>query len=529
MSQRVPPLTEGTGGTPPADAAAAPPMTEPTAAAVTPSERWLRPSTRMLLVHPIIELLRALPALVALLFAGTSTGHGGLWSLAGASAVLLIAVVRLLTTRYRITPDKLQLRKGLLRRRTMDVPLDRIRTVDVTAHALHRVLGLAKVVIGTGTSDRRGRGGLEVDGLPTAVAASLRSELLHRGPPPGAAAHGAADIELEIVRLDPAWIRYAPFTLTGAITAVALAGFAWRLDQEARINLGKVGAFKDAASRLRTSPIWLDAIQISVVVVVVIAIASTVGYLLSFWNFRLTRHSGGSLHISRGLLTSRRTSIERTRLRGVEVCEPLLLRAVGGARCLAIATGLRVGRGAERGGTILLPPAPREQAWRVASEVLDLAGPFAARLVAHGARARRRRYLRALAGAAVVSGAIALICWLSGGEGWGLLAAPPMLGAAALLAMDRYRSLGHGLGGGYVVTRHGSIVRRSSSLSCEAIIGWNMRATLFQRRSGLTTLTATTAAGRQHYPFPDIAVGPALRFSEAAVPGLLAQFLAAPS
>src|SRR6185437_7105691 len=98
-----------------------------------------------------------------------------------------------------------------------------------------------------------------------------------------------------------------------------------------------------------------------------VALASTVGYVLSFWNFRLTANSGGTLHVSRGLLTARATSIERRRLRGAELSEPMLLRSVGGARALVIATGLRVGRGAERGGEILLPPAPREQAVRVAS------------------------------------------------------------------------------------------------------------------------------------------------------------------
>ena len=46
-----------------------------------------------------------------------------------------------------------------------------------------------------------------------------------------------------------------------------------------------------------------------------------------------------------------------------------------------------------------------------------------------------------------------------------------------------------------------------------------------QRRAGLATLVATTAAGHQRYEVQDVEVGEALRIVEAAVPGLLAPFL----
>ena len=127
-------------------------------------------------------------------------------------------------------------------------------------------------------------------------------------------------------------------------------------------------------------------------VVVVVALLSTGGYVLAFWGFRLTRHSGGTLHVARGLLSTRATTIEERRLRGVELSEPLLLRWAGGARCVAIATGLRVGRGAERGGSLLFPPGPRSEARRVAAEVLRTGDPLTAPLT----RARAARHPPAL-------------------------------------------------------------------------------------------------------------------------------------
>ena len=89
--------------------------------------------------------------------AGSSGGHGPLWSLFGVCVVTGLGLLRWFTTTYRIGPEQVQLRRGLLRRRVLSVPRDRIRTVDVTAHAMHRLLGLAKVTVGTGRLDDDGQ------------------------------------------------------------------------------------------------------------------------------------------------------------------------------------------------------------------------------------------------------------------------------------------------------------------------------------------------------------------------------------
>jgi putative membrane protein len=152
-------------------------------AAVRQDGNWKRLSPRMLLVHPVIELGKALPAIVGAFLAGHGSGNdssGSRWSLGIAGVVMAFAMLRWVTTRYRITPAQVQLRHGLVRRQTRAAPLDRVRTVDVTAHLLHRTLGLARVSIGIGTSDRKGRQALVLDGLGAERAAALRSELLHR-------------------------------------------------------------------------------------------------------------------------------------------------------------------------------------------------------------------------------------------------------------------------------------------------------------------------------------------------------------
>jgi putative membrane protein len=492
---------------------------------------WLRLSPRMLLVHPIMELRRYIPLLIVAVFAGHSSGHGDYWGPGLTAAVIVLAILRWVMTRYRITPDRLQLRKGVFRRTTIDVRRDRIRTVDVTAHFMHRILGLAKVVIGTGTSDRRGVGGLELDGLDVDYAETLRAELLHRAPAASAeAAAPTAPWEVELARFSPRWVWFAPFTLSGLITAAALLGFGFRLVQQAHVNVTTVGPLRALGRDLQSTAIWVDVVAIIVVVTVFSTLAAIVGYVLNYADFRLSRHSGGSLHISRGLITTRRTSIEHARLAGVEVSDTLLLRSVGGARCLTIATGLRIGRGADRGGTVLLPAAPRPEALRVAAAVLETDEPLSTPLIHHGPRARARRYTRALLGAVLISVIAGLVgfafgdrdqwLWIPAGL---VLAVTGAIGIA--LARDRYRSLGHAWAGGYLVSRFGSIVRRHNNLTARSIIGWNLRATIWQRRLGLVTLVATTAAGKQRYPIPDVDRAEAVRFARGAVPGLLEQFL----
>jgi putative membrane protein len=79
--------------------------------------------------------------------------------------------------------------------------------------------------------------------------------------------------------------------------------------------------------------------------------------------------------------------------------------------------------------------------------------------------------------------------------------------------------------GGRLVAGRGSLIRRRCAVAAEGIIGWNVERSFFQRRAGLATLTATTAAGEQHYDVQDVEMGEALRIAEEVLPGLAAPFL----
>ena len=184
---------------------------------LAPQLEWRRLSARMLLIHPVREVGRFIPAIAGLLIAGRTTGFGPWWGLVGVVLVIALSIARWYTTRYRITPTQVELRTGLLNRKTVVAPADRVRTVDVTAPLLHRLLGLAKVDIGTGGG---GRGeSLVLDALSRGPAGQLRAELLHRrtatapaGSPPPHLRRRARSAPARTVpwRTVPWWIALAP-------------------------------------------------------------------------------------------------------------------------------------------------------------------------------------------------------------------------------------------------------------------------------------------------------------------------------
>ncbi|MEO9325904.1 PH domain-containing protein [Nocardioides sp. C4-1] len=490
-------------------------MSEPAPPPPGPApEEWQRLDVRMLLVHPIRELVRFLPAVLLLLVAG-STGSGPPWQLVGVAVPIVLGVLRYLTTSYRIGDGRVELRRGLLSRRITSTQLDRVRTVDLTSSVVHRVLGLTTLRIGTGLAAGAGGDdhGLDLDGLPVERAHALRADLLHTARPvtdePGVP---VAPVEA-LVEFDPRWLRFAPFTGTGLIVLAAIAGGASQV-------LDAVGFWRRLDDDDLLVPSLLGLGLLLVGLVVALLLVSVLGFLVTNGGFRLFRE-GGSWHVRRGLLTTRETSIDEHRLAGVVLGEPLALRLAHGRHLQAIVTGIKR---SETGSATLVPPSDADVAPHAARVLLGHAGPVDAALRRHGPAATRRRWVRALALPVVLLLGLLLVV-ASGGPWWLLVLGAPAVAAGVVLAADRTASLGHTLVDGYLVARSGSLVRQRQALDVDHVIGWTLRATWFQRRVGLTSLAATTAGGSGgvvrvlDVPEPD-----AVRLAGEALPGLVAQF-----
>ena len=488
--------------------------------------QWRRLDARMLLVHPVQEAVRFLPALLVVFLSGRSSDRSQWWDLGILAIIVVLGIMRWVTTRYRIWGGQIELRQGLVNRRLLTTPADRVRTVDVTAPIWHRALGLARVEIGT-AGGGLGAHRIVLDALAAPVAAQLRGELLHRVATDVATADGPAggpvdEPEEVLVRLDPAWVRYAPLTTSGLVSAAAIWGFSAQY-------IGQVDELHDrvegAVDRVAALGVGVAALAGFLSALVAVSVLAVSGYVLTYWRFRLTRHTGGTLHISRGLITARATSLEERRIRGVEIGEPLGLRLAGAARLSAATSGLGQ-EGARSGSDWLTPPAPAEVVDRTAVAVVGDEVAVRGSLLSHGPAARRRRFTRAILPAAVLCAATLLLTRAIDDLPTALVVAGclPLL-ASPWLAADRYAALGHALTPRHLIVRSGTFSRRRVVLARDGVIGVTIRESFFQRRAGLATVTATTAVGRQHYDAIDVPVELSTGLAADLLPGPFAELL----
>lgn len=567
----------------------------------------------MLLVHPVQEVMRFLPAILAVfVFGRTARENEPPWwvELAFVVVPIVIGLWRWYTTSYRIGESALQVRTGLLNRATLTAKLDRVRTVDVTAPPLHRILGLSRVKIGTGADKP-----VELNGLGSVHAARLRAELLHRGvsgapnraaatteasraaapatdagaPDTGAAASAPypasptdtppagplpassparpdawappapgtaptkparslplpgvypsgpasgplapghlADEEI-IASFDPRWVLLAPFTFSGLLAALAVWAF---IGQYANRIVERVAgsAFGDTVQRhIESSTWWFVVLEAVVILVVVGIVLSTTSYVLAYWGYRLTRHREGTLHVVRGLLTSRATSLEEARIRGTILAEPFVLRLVRGAKARALTTGFnRAEQSVQTANDLLTPPAPSPVVGGVVATVMRDEEPLRTSLLAHGPAARRRRLTRTLI-VAVVAAVPSLVGMRTlGWPTWTLIPAAILLALAWPMGEGRYRALGHRVLPGHVVARSGLFPRERTMLMRSGVIGWNAASSFFQRRAGLVTLVATNAAGSGSVVVLDVPQEEAVRVMLEVSPETVTPFLAGP-
>jgi putative membrane protein len=490
----------------------APPPAVPAPASVgAPPSAPRRSSPRIVLVHTVTfrQARQVVPAAIPVVAAVGPDGPG--------VAVALVVVVTALSllfaalswwrTTYADTPAAVVVTRGLLARSVRTVPNDRIRGVEVEAPALHRLFGLVRVRVDAAAGSMTG-GDEEVvvDGVPRAEGDRLRASVLtHRrtaggGPDPLAPPQPQdTPAEVELARFRPRWLLYAP--LVAGYLAVPLAG---------------VGALsrllQELPGELRpdlTGPDLSDARVLAATVVVallLLALGAVLGAAVVNWGFRLVRR-GGSLVAVRGLVTHRHTELEVDRVRGGTLVEGLGMRLVRAARVNALVTGLGA---ANRRGQ-LLPLGPRTEAVRLLRVLAEDPGP----LVAHPPAARRRQLVRAVGSGVLVTAAGAALTAATGW--WGLLAAGIALTVLGVpLGLGRYAALGHAVGPRSSSVRSGLLVREQAVLQRRAVVGWQVRQSVVQRRAGLATVVACVGAGSGGYAAVDMAAADVGPFTEAA-------------
>nr|WP_216645372.1 PH domain-containing protein [Isoptericola halotolerans] len=504
----------------------------------------MRLDARVIWVDVAQSLLSLTPAAVATWVVGVDPTWGAMWPFVLVAVLGVIGAardaLRWAFTRYRVTDEHVERRTGIVVRRYRSVRRDRIRSIDVTARLRHRLAGLRVVLIGAGQQFSAGESALSLDALHRDDAAALRRTLLSgEAAPPGARTApptrtagsegptgfaGPADRSTEqvIARFRPSWVVY---NVVGVWSVVAAAGLLWGaywlvamfgLDPgtwiQRNLSPGEVG--------------WPVTIGMTLGAVLAVGtVARAAGYFSTHWRFELARVPGDDstqLRTRQGLLTTREVNRDERRIRGAHVSEPVLWRWLGVADTEVITTGLSIWSGS----TSILPRGPLPVARRVVGEVLEMSpGPFSRRLAPHPPAALRRRlWWATVVGAAVTgtsgwlasNGAVPVTALWWGAASWVV---------ALASAVVAYRALGHTIVGDHLVVRSGLMSRATTVLRRDAVSTIALRESILQRRLGLRTVSAMTAAGWGVYEAPDVAVEESLAFALEAAPGLLEPFL----
>jgi putative membrane protein len=390
-----------------------------------------------------------------------------------------------------------QLRTGVLQRKVLSVPRNRIRSVSTDARLLHRLLGLTVLRVSTGR-EARPDAAFALDAVEADQVPRLRAILLADSLAP--AEEDANEPGRELARWQPSWLRYSPLSFTGLAMILAAVGLAYQAGVGAALQDSRLArSGLDAAERFG---VFASLAVVVVTVLVVSVVLSVLRSLVTYGNLVLLRRdfagNDGVLHLEHGLLRVREHTFDMRRLRGGTLRSPLLVRLFGGARLDAVMTGVD-GAGE---ASLLLPPCPRATAEAVLSELIARPDAVTGPLRAHGAAATRRRWTRALALPAVLL--IAMVVWYSWTPVWLWPIWVVLTVCCALLAVDRSRALGHRVDAEWLVARAGSLDRRRDCIAAAGIIGWTVRQTLLQRRAGVATLIAATAAGVKSYRVIDV-------------------------
>ena len=265
-----------------------------------------------------------------------------------------------------------------------------------------------------------------------------------------------------------------------------------------------------------THPLGIT-VALAVGIGLVLAIAAF-GSLLVDWHFTL-EDEGERLTAARGLLTRRVVVVDRDRIRGADVRDTPLRRPLRLASVTAIAAGLR-GRA---GGTTLAPVLPRADAAALIRAVDAQAPDPDAPLAPHPPRARSRRLQRALAIPLVLLAVSAAFV-----EAWAIAAALVLTALAIVVALDRFRQLGHGYDGRRLTLREGSLRRRWSELDPAGVVAYDVRSSPGQRRAGVCTVIVHLGQGAGSRRALDAGEGQAAALLASLEPRLLAPLVSGP-
>jgi putative membrane protein len=487
---------------------------EPAEASAGDTVPWKHLDIRVVWVNATVFLLSLGSGLLGLYLFPS----GDVWPLLVACGFGVLTTAldlqRWLTTRYRITEQRVEKRTGWLFLEYRGVPRERIRGIDTSARIRHRIAQLRVVHIEAGEAGLKST--FSLNALRKEMAAQLRRELIPDQHPE------LGEQETVIARFRWYWIFYTMFQFWAFFAAAMFLHASYWFLRSFDIDLIETVENAAVSAGLGTGL----SVLVGVAAVFVLGFFGLAfEFVAKFWNFELVRtvEKSGALLTRHGLFTTQSVYREDRRIRGIHIYEPLLLRWMQLAETTLVTTGIHAMR---KETANILPRCPAGEARRVAKHVLpgDVE-PLEAPLLQHPRSALRQRLMRATYVPAAVAG---IMLWLGATGVWAdwIWQIPLLfLPFTWVLGVIAYYSLGHTLVGDYLVVRSGVTGRATVALQTRAVAGWKLQQTIFQRVARRMTVGIPTAAGHRYYRAPDAGLDQALAFINGATPWLAAEFI----
>jgi putative membrane protein len=431
------------------------------------------------------------------------------WVPIALGAILVTAIVRYVTVRYRLGDADLTVRGGILFRTERHVPYARIQNVNLIRNPLHRWLGVAEVHVETA-------GGSKPEAILRVLSIEAVDELRRhvfegRGEVGAVAADGTpaavADGGHDLVRMTPRDVALFGFLSNRGMVLVAAALGAlsqlipddggWAEGLEETVKEAVAGGVAAASLPRLPGPVVSVALAVValIAILILLRLLSVAWGFLKFHGFRL-REVGDDLRSEYGLFTRITATVPRRRVQLFHVREGWMQRRLGVAS-VQVETAGGVGNdgdGGEKGVSHLwlAPLVASERVEALRSVVLpgvDLDGADW-RPPAPSTRARlTRRYL--LVALAIPAIAAPALRW------WALAVALVTIVVAVQAARLYVRHTRWTEVDGAVAFRSGWWVRRTSIVPFTKMQTVTLARSPFDRRRGTARVRVDTAgAGR---------------------------------
>ena len=450
----------------------------------------------------IQQLKQFIFPLIVLVFFGARSGRDEWWQSMGpliAMVVLvLIAIARYFTYRYRIGADGLTIRSGWLERSVREIPFARIHNVGIKQTLLHRLFGVAEVRLESAGGQKPEA---EMRVLSLAAAADLEDVIRHRGRRDatdaqdvgdGVAATRTAPADTTLLSLPLGEVlRLGLISNRGMIIVAAAFGAIWQVFPERQVTNTMIAGGRQAFgyathahwSWLQTGLAALSLIAVFLLATRLLSVGQT---LLQYYGFRLSE-SGERITVERGLLARLRTSVVRRRIQSWTLHEGVVHRLLG-RRSLRVDTAVAShGEGGEeRSLKVLAPVATPAAVDALVQHVLPGVWPPAQWQAWTGQAGWRLWWPRALT---TIGLTLLAQHWL-GHWGWLLLAWLPV---SAYATWQQVRHAGHAVGAHIISVRGGWWSRWWRFAEIDKLQALRLTQSPIDRWCGTATLWLDTA------------------------------------